>query len=978
MPKFVGAIDVNGAYTLPTADGSANQVLKTDGSGTVSFANEAGGGGSPGGSNTQIQFNNSDSFGGSANFTFDGTSTVTLASTDAGSSAAPIIELYRNSSSPADADYLGQIKFQGEDDGGAKVNYAKITAKIDDASNTTEDGIIEIAHMKAGSNNISARFTSTALKLINGTGLEVADGLLTLGSTAVTATAAELNILDGVTATASELNILDGVTSTTAELNILDGVTSTASELNLLDGITAGTVSASLAVIVDSNKDISGFRNITSSGTGDITTKFEVLSDTEAHSGALAFYKSEAAGAARLDINAVYGRLDFYGRTASDGYYLSSQIKSLVGSSFSSDNQAPSDIEFSVTPVGQTAPVKKLVIKGGTSTTDSAALQIWHPGGDNKGGRVDFIDHDGTSLGYFGFSNNANWYIKNTVSSGNMFIESEGTIYIRAEGNYELSATANGLEPYTDSGYKLGSSSKKFSEIHGDAIHIGGTEVTATAAELNIMDGVTATATELNIMDGVTSTTAELNILDGVTSTAAELNILDGVTSTTAELNILDGVTSTTAELNILDGVTSTTAELNILDGVTSTTAELNILDGVTSTASELNLVDGITAGTVAASKAVIADSNKDVTGFRNIATTGTVTVGNTTGPILSEGNANSLRIDTGDGTVDIGPMNTGNTHFYTNTENIAFGTTPSGGSQGVDNIITDTAFYPYVDDKQTLGITSKAWKVVYTKDGADTAPAYSFGSDTDTGMYRYGANQLGFTVGGDAIAYFEQGNGSGYGGLVIADTSETISDGGIRIGTWKDSTYSGVFMDGHTGSEYMMISNGGSTFVSAGSGSNVYIRAGNNDSTNELTVSDGVLEFDFDSYVKWNTPLPVVSGYSTLRRKNSTFVVGYDGSSIRYKENVTPFVKSDWEKIYNLQAVRFNWKAEIDEDQNRSWGFISEEVYEQIPELGVMRVVEGVNDGNPVPDTVNYEQMCVFLVEAIKDLNTRLTALEG
>ena len=201
MPKFVGAIDVNGAYTLPTADGSANQVLKTDGSGTVSFANEAGGGGSPGGSNTHIQFNNSDSFGGSANFTFDGTSTVTLASTDAGSSAAPIIELYRNSSSPADADYLGQIKFQGENDAGGKVVYAKITAKIDDASDTTEDGIIEIAHHKAGSNNISARFTSTALKLINGTGIEIADGLLTLGSTAVTATAAELNILDGVTAT---------------------------------------------------------------------------------------------------------------------------------------------------------------------------------------------------------------------------------------------------------------------------------------------------------------------------------------------------------------------------------------------------------------------------------------------------------------------------------------------------------------------------------------------------------------------------------------------------------------------------------------------------------------------------------------------------------------------------------------------------------------------------------------------------------
>ena len=61
---------------------------------------------------------------------------------------------------------------------------------------------------------------------------------------------------------------------------------------------------------------------------------------------------------------------------------------------------------------------------------------------------------------------------------------------------------------------------------------------------------------------------------------------------------------------------------------------------------------------------------------------------------------------------------------------------------------------------------------------------------------------------------------------------------------------------------------------------------------------------------------------------------------------------------------MRFNWKEEVDEDQNRhaSWGLISEDVYAQIPELGVMRVVEGVNDGNPVPDTVNYEQLCVFL----------------
>ena len=55
-------------------------------------------------------------------------------------------------------------------------------------------------------------------------------------------------------------------------------------------------------------------------------------------------------------------------------------------------------------------------------------------------------------------------------------------------------------------------------EVSATTLDIGGTNITATAAELNILDGVTATASELNIMDGVTATTAELNHTDGVTS----------------------------------------------------------------------------------------------------------------------------------------------------------------------------------------------------------------------------------------------------------------------------------------------------------------------------------------------------------------------------------------------------------------------------------------------------------------------------
>lgn len=83
-------------------------------------------------------------------------------------------------------------------------------------------------------NKASPTFTGTTTVA----GLTVS-GTFTLGATALTATGAELNILDGVTATAAELNILDGVTATAAELNILDGVTATAAEINYVDGVTS-------------------------------------------------------------------------------------------------------------------------------------------------------------------------------------------------------------------------------------------------------------------------------------------------------------------------------------------------------------------------------------------------------------------------------------------------------------------------------------------------------------------------------------------------------------------------------------------------------------------------------------------------------------------------------------------------------------------------------------------------------------------
>jgi hypothetical protein len=106
---------------------------------------------------------------------------------------------------------------------------------------------------------------------------------------------------------------------------------------------------------------------------------------------------------------------------------------------------------------------------------------------------------------------------------------------------------------------------------------------------------ITSVVAGTALSGGGTSGDVTLNVdLAAVTIPASQISDL---TATAAELNILDGVTATSAELNILDGVTADATELNLLDGVTATTAELNILDGVTADATELNYVDGVTSG---------------------------------------------------------------------------------------------------------------------------------------------------------------------------------------------------------------------------------------------------------------------------------------------------------------------------------------------------------------------------------------------
>jgi hypothetical protein len=96
----------------------------------------------------------------------DNSDVLTLRSTDADANAGPILNLNRNSASPADNDYIGEIKFDGRNDAAQAVTYAGFAGRILDASDGTEDGRFELYTKLAGS-QISRIVTSTTETIIN-------------------------------------------------------------------------------------------------------------------------------------------------------------------------------------------------------------------------------------------------------------------------------------------------------------------------------------------------------------------------------------------------------------------------------------------------------------------------------------------------------------------------------------------------------------------------------------------------------------------------------------------------------------------------------------------------------------------------------------------------------------------------------------------------------------------------------------------
>jgi hypothetical protein len=507
--------------------------------------------------------------------------------------------VYSDGTNLVDAGFGGALDIEGRE----------LVLDADGDTTITADTDDQIDIKIAGADDF--QFTANTFTAQSGSSIVVPDGGLTFGSTAITSTAAELNLLDGVSglvqadltklaavdSTAAELNILDGVTSTAAELNVLDGITAVVGELNALDiGSTAvGTAVASKAVILDSDKDYTGIRNLTL--TGDLTVGGDDIT---------------------MGTNTAGNIL------VADG----TNFNSIAAGSLSEISTVANDDVFIAvdTSGGGLKKISRSTIVAGLATS-GALSNVVEDTSPQLGGDLDMNGADIV-----------------TTSNADIELAPNGTGHVTIRGN-----TNQGTIQFNCENNSHGQQVKAapHSESASNVLTLpstGGDARLVSAASTATLTNKTLTAPK--IADGGFIADAngnELVVFQTTGSAVNEIEITNNATGSNPIIAATGGDTNIgialtpkgTGEIVIGAGnlnyagtaITSTGAELNILDGVTSTAAELNALDGITAVVGELNALDiGSTAvGTAVASKAVILDSNKDYTGIRNFTISGEI-----------------------------------------------------------------------------------------------------------------------------------------------------------------------------------------------------------------------------------------------------------------------------------------------------------------------------------------------------------------
>ena len=211
----------------------------------------------------------------------------------------------------------------------------------------------------------------------------------------------------------------------------------------------------------------------------------------------------------------------------------------------------------------------------------------------------------------------------NLTVAGNATISGNLTFGDAATDTINLAAdVASNILPSADNTYDIGATGAEWKDIYingvayVDSIDLAGTAITATAAELNTLDGITATVSELNTLDGITATVTELNYTDGVTSAIqtqldnkqpldADLTAIAALVNTDGNIIVGNGSTwvaesgaTARASLGLTIG-TDVQAYSAVLDATTAsfTTADETKLDGIEALADVTDTTNVTAAG---------------------------------------------------------------------------------------------------------------------------------------------------------------------------------------------------------------------------------------------------------------------------------------------------------------------------------------------------------------------------------------------
>ncbi len=115
-----------------------------------------------------------------------------------------------------------------------------------------------------------------------------------------------------------------------------------------------------------------------------------------------------------------------------------------------------------------------------------------------------------------------------------------------------------------------------------------------------------------------------------------------------------------------------------------------------------------------------------------------------------------------------------------------------------------------------------------------------------------------------------------------------------------------------------------------------------------------------------WVGNLPF-GDFRNVQWNDATGRIGYDNSSRRFKENITP-LKDDFSRLLKVQPMTYTRPG----DSNR-WeiGYIAEDFHD----LGLTKLVDYDREGRP--DGINYEKICLYLNENAKQQARELAELK-